>query len=81
MEDAKYDKAFAVKGVAKDVCRIRDFKHELAVLRPSLDGAAEQRMILQEASLCLDFRGNDLGKARMPFVKEKRQSDRDRPAR
>jgi hypothetical protein len=31
---------------------------------------AEQRMILQQASLFLDFRGNDLRKARMPFVKE-----------
>ena len=34
------------------------------------NGAAEQRMILQDASLFLDFRGDDLRKARMPFVKE-----------
>jgi hypothetical protein len=26
-------KALAVKGVAKDVCRIRDFKHELDAVR------------------------------------------------
>jgi hypothetical protein len=70
MESAKHDKAFAVEGVVKDVCRVRDFKHELAVLRSSLNCAAEQRMILHEASLFLDFRGNDLRKARMPFVKE-----------
>jgi hypothetical protein len=70
MENAKHHEAFAVKTVAKDVCRIRDFKHKLAVLRSSLNGAAEQRMILQEASLVLDFRGDDLRKARMPVVKE-----------
>jgi hypothetical protein len=71
MENAKHDKAFAVEGVAKDVCRIRDFKYEFAVLRSSLDCAAEQRMILQEARLFPDFHGNDLGKARMPVVKER----------
>ena len=49
---------------------IRDFKHELAVLRSFLNGTAEQRMIFQEARLFLDFRGDDLRKARMPVVKE-----------
>jgi hypothetical protein len=80
MKDTQHYKTRAVKSIAKNISRVRYFKHKLANFGPPLNGAANERMFRENASLVFDFRGNDFRKVRDGGREGKLRSDQGQRA-